>query len=147
MFERAGIADLGRFLVLMTVPSASTTVKLMTHSFIVPYRTAFVPLSQSQYSSHLIVGDVVTCNSCRPYRQSWPVLAVSEIRITSLGGTAAHWNLGNASLTDGPGSTGKNRPESLIWSLRLIQGTEGWTTTSILQVLHQPRDDYTSPVC
>lgn len=34
---------LGRRLVLMTVPSASTTVRLITQSFIVPYLTAFVP--------------------------------------------------------------------------------------------------------
>ena len=37
-------AYLGLRLVLMTVPSARTTVRLMTQSFIVPYRTALVPL-------------------------------------------------------------------------------------------------------
>src|SRR4051794_23230183 len=34
----------GRCLVLMIVPSAMTTVKLRTHSRIVPYLYAFVPL-------------------------------------------------------------------------------------------------------
>lgn len=34
---------LGRLLVLMTVPSARTTVRLITQSFIVPYLTALVP--------------------------------------------------------------------------------------------------------
>lgn len=47
-------------------------------------------------------------------------------------------------LTDGPGSTGKNRPECFICSFRLIQGTDGWTTTSKLlragQVLHSNED-------
>lgn len=33
----------GRLLVLITVPSASTTVRLMTQSFIVPYLMALVP--------------------------------------------------------------------------------------------------------
>jgi hypothetical protein len=33
----------GRRLVLITVPSASTTVRFTTQSFIVPYRTALVP--------------------------------------------------------------------------------------------------------
>lgn len=34
--------------------------------------------------------------------------------------------------TEGPGSTGKKRPESFISSFKLIQETEGCTTTSIL---------------
>jgi hypothetical protein len=40
----------GRRRVLMTVPSANTTVRLITQSFMVPYLTAFVPLLSRQLS-------------------------------------------------------------------------------------------------
>lgn len=43
------------------------------------------------------------------------------------------WACGPSRRTDGPGSTGKNRPECLSWSLRAIQETAGWTTMSILR--------------
>ena len=59
----------------------------MTHSFMVPYRTAFVPLQ--------LVPTIP------------PILA------------------------DGPGSTGKKRPECLICSFKSIQDTAGWTMTSM----------------
>jgi hypothetical protein len=39
-----GQANRGLCFVLITVPSAKTTVKFTTQSFIVPYLTAFVPL-------------------------------------------------------------------------------------------------------
>ncbi len=77
----------GRRRVLMTVPSARTTVRLITQSFMVPYLTAFVPLQ--------FVPTIP------------PILAL------------------------GPGSTGRNRPESLIWSFSCIHCTLGCTTTSM----------------
>ena len=70
----------------------------------------------------------LTCNSSRSYRRFLPMPCVST-RFNDIHDSRPSKI---EKLTDGPGSTGKNRPESLICSLRLIQGTEGCTTTSML---------------
>lgn len=46
MRDERQITYRGRCRVLMIEPSAKTTVKLITQSFIVPYLTAFVPLAR-----------------------------------------------------------------------------------------------------
>lgn len=58
----------------------------------------------------------------RSTRESWDFPRIGFPRLAGM------------KLTDGPGSTGKKRPESLICSFKLIHGTEGWTTTSILSL-------------
>ena len=64
----------GRRLVLMMLPSARTTVRLMTQSFIVPYLTAFVPLPGNLVlCRHANDDDVHTCNWSQPCHQFVPV--------------------------------------------------------------------------
>ena len=150
--SREGTPYRGLCRVLMTLPSASTTVRLRTQSFMVPYRTAFVPLwffDQHQFRNLLMqraaaaggaasrtarmtasqylqlvptIPPILACQDGQRERSAMlrpgPRVKPAETRLQP--------------PTDGPGSTGKNSPDSVSLSLSSIHDTAGWTTMSIL---------------
>lgn len=102
---------LGLRRVLMTVPSASTTVRLITQSFMVPYRTAFVPLQFVPIMP--------------------PILADGPVPFHSAGAPIGQTRSGRTFHS--PGSTGKNSPLPILasCSFRSCHPMLGWTTMSM----------------
>lgn len=117
----------GLFRVFMTVPSASTTVKLMTQSFIVPYLIALVPLRAVRMMSEPLVKVRIPA-VCRDHSSNMSLNILEHEQQAYIDPVFPK----GKNHTVGLGSNGRKSPLSLILSLSSIQFTEGCTTTSIL---------------
>lgn len=119
---------LGRRRVLTILPSESTTVKLMTQSFIVPYLTALVP---EQFVP--IMPPIFALGPTSLVSLHVDVACVASPGTASSGLCPVCASQAGDLRVDSPGSTGKNSPLPILFncSFRSCHPMEGCTTMSI----------------